>query len=815
MTSGTTITTQSRTPLFAMALIAGCMVALQVALMRVASITLWYHFAFMMISLSLLGGGIGSAVIYRWRDWWSANAPRLEVISTLGLIISLVVVPPAYLNADLGITVSLEGALNLLITVTLFLIPFTFGGFIIASLISRYTVDISKLYFADLGGAALGSLATVGLLFLLPAPVILVALGVLPLLALLQLLTHTDNSRKLKQYTMITSAFWIVGVALSFSTDLYRIHYTKTRVQPPVLWESWNPYARITVLPQEAVIEHGGFAFGWSLSSTWQPKKLKQLWIEQDASAGTPITPFDASADEPFKRLDHLGIDVTAIGYNIFRPKTVCIIGPGGGRDILTALYFNAEHITAIELNPATVYAVDTVFGDFTGHIYSHEKVSTHVDEARGFLTRDSASYDLLQISMIDSWAAAVAGAFSLAENNLYTVEAFSLFLERLTDDGILSISRWYMGTTQAEAIRLVSLCYQSLKYSGVENPMDHLVIIRNRKVITALVKKSAFTDEELAQIWSRSSFLLFKPLYTPGDYLLSPTALLDFCDNIDDETYLNNNFEFDWVASTDDRPFFFQMRRGLQFSPTETHKDDWKAGTVGIFSLSVLLVILTGLASLFVIGPLLTHPKSELTPKEFWRKYQKPLWYFVGIGLGFLTIEISLIQRYVLYLGHPIYAVTVVIFSLLLGGAFGSLSQQKLCGTNPSRKTHVTVLLVIIVLSIMQMLLAPLLLSATQGIAWILRAGITTALVGSLGVALGLGFPLAVSRMRSETGVDGIAWLWGVNTVCSVLASIVAIFVAIQYGYTASLSLGIAAYVLCLLIARLPWGAIETENSD
>lgn len=800
---------RTRPPFFAMALIACCMVALQVALMRVTSVTLWYHFAFMMISLALLGGGIGSAIIYRWREWWSSQAASLEIKATIGLIVSLVIIPPVYLNSNLGIAVSLGGALNLLITVTLFLIPFTLGGFVIASLIARYTAEVSRLYFADLGGAALGSLATVGLLFALPAPVILVAVGVLPLLALIELTPRVADAGSLTKLSLITAAVWAVGVALSFGTELYTIHYTKTRIQPPPLWESWNPYARITVLPQEAVIDRGGLAFGWALSSTWRPKRLEQRWVEQDASAGTPITPFDGTFDE----LEHLGLDITAFGYDVFRPKDVCIIGPGGGRDILTALYFDAERVTAIELNPDIVYAVDTVFGEFTGHIYSHEKVSAHVDEARGFLTRDSGTYDLLQISMIDSWAAAVAGAFSLAENNLYTEEAFSLYLNRLNDSGILSVSRWYMGETQAEAIRLVSLCYQALKRSGAVNPLDHLAIIRNRNVVTALVKKTPLTEDDLESIWLRASSLKFKPLYMPGDYLLAPTALLDFCDNIDNAEALDRKFTFDWVASTDDRPFFFQMRRGLTLSPTETHKDDWKAGTVGMFSLSVLLVILSALALLFVVGPLLTHPKSEITPKEFWKSYQKPLWYFVGIGLGFLTIEISLIQRYVLYLGHPIYAVTVVIFSLLIGGAIGSLSQKKLCGENPTRKTHSTIVLIIIALAALQASLVPQLLAATQGIAWIARASVTVALVGSLGLALGLGFPLAVSRMRNETGVDGIAWLWGVNTVCSVLASVVAIFVAIQYGYTASLSLGIAAYVLCLLIARLPWGALEATR--
>lgn len=790
-----------------MSLIAAAILILQITLMRLMSVTLWYHFAFMMISLALLGSGIAAAIIYRWREWWRENTDRLQIISTALFTISIVICPALYLQLPLEVTVSATGAFHLILTVLIFLIPFTLGGFVIASLITRHSEHVSRLYFADLGGAALGALATVGLLKLFSAPAVLIGLGLLSLIALADLWSHThtnsSHNKTLLRWAGGAVVVWLVGLAM-LGTDVYQVRYTKTKEEVRPLWEKWNPLARITVMPGDALGGSEGFGFGWAISPTWKPKKVDQLWIEQDASAGTPITRFDGN----FEKLDHLGLDVTSFGYDVFRPKDVCIIGPGGGRDILTALYFDALSIEAIELNPDIVRAVNDIYGDFSGHIYSHPRVNTHVDEARGFLTREAARYDLLQISMIDSWAAALSGAFSLAENNLYTVEAFALFLNRLNDSGVLSVSRWYYGSTQAETIRLVSLSIAALKSLGVSDPLAHLAVIRHNNVANVLVKKTPLTESDITNIHSRVSALRFKILWIPGEQNLLPSSLLTFLDNIDNPEALRARFDFDFSAPTDDRPFFFQMRRGLTFSAEAASAGDWKAGSVGVFTLSVLLAVLTALSLLFVIGPLLGNPPDNMTTFDFWRSHTKPLLYFLGIGFGFLTLEIALIQRYVLYLGHPIYAVTIVIFSLLLGGAIGSFLSEKWTGARLTPQIHSRALLIILGLALIQTVATPALFEMTQGWPWSARAIVSITLLASLGVALGVGFPFGIARLRAELGTSAIAWLWGVNTVCSVLASALAVMIAIHYGYTVTLLFGAASYLLCWITARLPWAS-------
>jgi Spermine/spermidine synthase domain len=796
----------SRPPYVAMSLIAGSLLILQITLMRLMSVTLWYHFAFMMISLALLGSGIAAATIYRWPDWWRKNTDRLHIISTALFTVSLVVCPALYLALPLEVTVSVTGAIHLALTIMIFLIPFSLGGLVIASLIARHPEQVSRLYFADLGGAALGALATVGLLKLFSAQVVLIGLGLLPLVALFDLwprqVQYISSHKSFMRWAGCALVVWVVGLSL-LGTDLYQVRYTKTKDETRPLWERWNPLARITVLPGAALGMTGNFGFGWALSSTWVPKQVDQMWIEQDASAGTPITRFDGS----FEGLDHLGLDVTSFGYDVFAPETVCIIGPGGGRDVLTALYFDVESIDAIELNPDIVEAVNEVYGEFSGHIYSHPKVHVHIDEARGFLTHEDAQYDLLQISMIDSWAASLSGAFSLAENNLYTVEAFTLFLNRLNESGVLSVSRWYYGTTQAETIRLVSLSVAALKRLGVADPLAHLAVIQNDNVATALVKKTPLTDAEIDGILLRVSELQYRTLWIPHQDNLLPSPLFKYLSNIDNPSALGETFNFDYSAPTDDRPFFFQMRRGLTFSATEATTGDWKASSIGVFTLSILLVVLFVLSLFFVLGPLLSRSPEGTTPLAFWRSHAKPLLYFMGIGFGFLAIEIALIQRYVLYLGHPIYAVTIVIFSLLLGSALGSFLSEKWTAAKLTSRTHSRAMLIILALALVQTLGTSSLFAITQGWPWFTRALVSVALMLTFGVALGAGFPMGIARLRTELGTSGIAWMWGVNTVCSVLASALAIMIAVHYGYTAALFFGIASYALCWATARLPWG--------
>jgi hypothetical protein len=254
-------------------------------------------------------------------------------------------------------------------------------------------------------------------------------------------------------------------------------------------------------------------------------------------------------------------------------------------------------------------------------------------------------------------------------------------------------------------------------------------------------------------------------------------------------------------------------MRRGLTFSAEAATTGDWKASSIGVFTLSILLAVLFTLSLLFVLGPLLSRSPENMTPLAFWRSHAKPLLYFTGIGFGFLTIEIALIQRYVLYLGHPIYAVTVVIFSLLLGSALGSFLSEKWTGEKFTSRTHAFAMLTIMGLALVQTLITPGLFAVTQGWLWGARALVSVALMMSFGVALGMGFPMGVARLRAELGTSGIAWLWGVNTVCSVLASALAIMIAVHYGYTATLLFGIASYALCWAMARLPWAQAPKKN--
>src|ERR1044072_1945527 len=281
------------------------------------------------------------------------------------------------------------------------------------------------MYAADLVGATCGTLAVVPLLHVVPTPFLLGAAGALALLGVLLV----DRSHRIA----VLAGAVVLGGSLAWR-ERFQLHFTRGYSERAIrpLFEQWTPTARLTVFPWVFWINKPENAFGWGMGAKYVPHPLQQLWLEQDGSAGTPITRYSGDP----KQLEHLAWDVTSVGSQIFHPREVCVIGAGGGRDILTALSNGAQRVTAVEINPHTIQLVSGRFGDFSGDVYHLPGVRAVASEGRSFLTRSPDLFDMIQISLIDSWAATSAGAYALSENYLYTVEAYRLYWNRLAQHG-------------------------------------------------------------------------------------------------------------------------------------------------------------------------------------------------------------------------------------------------------------------------------------------------------------------------------------------------------------------------------------------
>lgn len=745
--------------------VSASVLVLQIALTRVLSVVVWYHFAFLTLSMVMLGlgaPGLWLSFIARPQRWL---APSLVASGLLVPLSVAYVVQAGALalqsSAGLIVLVVLPGMLALGTTVCLLLMK-------------AEGPRIGRMYGADLLGACLGAAVVIPLMALVPTPLLAAGCGLPPLLAL------ALRGRTAALVALGCTA--VLAVAMG-GTDLFEVTRSKTtdeRDVPPIV-EVWTPTARLTVFGQryEWLEEHQQ-GFSWGRGTRAPPgRALDQLWLEQDGHAGTPITRFDGDLDG----VRHLLYDVTTVGYQVRPPRRAAVIGAGGGRDVLSALLGGAEQVVAIELNGAILELVRLDFGEFSGGLYDRSEVDAVASEGRSYLTHAEDRYDLLQISLIDSWAASAAGAFALAENNLYTVEAFQLYRDRLSDPGLLSVSRW-----QTELPRLVILARAALEADGIQAPERHLAVVSAGKVATLMVSKIPWTDGELARIDTVCAERGFERLY-PGDTMPWFRSLVEGDTRVLSEAGIHTE------PPTDDSPYFFQVVSPFRDPEAVRAAQPALTGLEMNFRSTIVLRsamgATTALATLLFLVPFLSPGlRRRLTgtePQQLPRFLAGSL-YFAAIGAGFMLLENLLVQRLVLYLGHPSYAVSVIIASLLLGMGLGASASGRIGVAGLRRHGWAVGVAVVVGLWALSALV-----EATLGLSQPVRVLIAATLLTPAGAALGLFFPLGMQCF----GETLKPWFWAVNGAFGVVAGVMSLAFSMAWGFAVVGWLAAACYGL------------------
>ncbi|MGH8745467.1 MAG: hypothetical protein ACREUK_03130, partial [Burkholderiales bacterium] len=528
---------------------------------------------------------------------------------------------------------------------------------------------------------------------------------------------------------------------------------TKGHVNDRVLYSKWNSFSRVGVYDRTHA--------DWSLSPNFKGPHPPSLLMDIDSSASTPIVKSTGSlADGAYLRYE-----LTAFAYRLAeRPSgfNALVIGPGGGRDLLSALVFGARHVDGVEINP--IIARDVMLGrfrDYSGGIYANPRVSIHVEDGRSFVRRSPERYDIIQASLVDTWAATAAGAYTLTENSLYTVEAFEDYIRHLSSGGVLTITRWVF-----DGLRLVSLAQEACARLGLD-PARHLAIVRYGRVATFIFKNSAFSDAEVARLKRDADDLGFTILYAPG--LPAPlaledppemrgtgTSIADYRKLIlakDREGFLSN-YPLNIRATTDDQPFYFHTTRlRNQLRVALGHGNSLGNGLgalLSLFGISAVLVLL------FIVSPLLIAGKR---PRRGWGGW---LAYFSALGAGFMLLEVALLQRFVLLLGHPVYSLTVTLFSLLLGTGLGSLVSRRV---HMDRVRQVTVGAILAAALAAAWAAFGLERLVDVSVPWPLGVRVVVAAIVliPLGVLLGFGLPGGM-RMLDRVRPEIVAWGWGMN---------------------------------------------------
>ncbi len=568
----------------------------------------------------------------------------------------------------------------------------------------------------------------------------------------------------------------------------------------------WNAISRIDVVERSGSVP-------WTRNPNAPYPEPEQALIVIDGDATTPLLAWDGDPES----LPFLDWTISSVAPQALRPESALVIGPGGGIDVLTLLRQSVSRIDAVEVNPIISDLVSAgPLAELGGSLFARDEVRLEVAEGRSFVRRRRAvgaePYDLIQLSLIDTWAASLSGAYSLTEGYLYTVEAFDDYLGALSDHGVLSITRW-LHQPPRETLKVVTVASAALAGRGVGDPARYIAVLRLGNIGNTLIKRTPFTSEEIERLVRVAGERGFRFLHLPtaaGD-----NALSDFLNAPSAEARAEfiDAYPYDVRPATDDRPFFFQFGRWRDLG-----RDAWGEAQILLSGRLVLLALLVqalALAGLLVFAPLAIAARrrrgaggggsaDRALPS---RGSGHALVYFGAIGFGFMLLEIALMQRFTLFLGQPVFALALIFVALLGGAGLGSSQARRLGGERPGAPwTFAAIALA----SVAYVAVLPAVFGACLGLSFAGRALISTALILPLGFLLGLPFPLALIRMQRAGRADLTAWAWAANGCASVLGPIVAVLLAFDLGFTGVQVLAAGAYLAAgwTLARWLPHGA-------
>lgn len=708
----------------------------EVGLTRIYSATIWYHFTFVAVSVALLGWGLGGLAVHRYKAGWlrpshdRAAGFVLAYALTIPLCLWLVALFPFRLE---------RLALYFLAP----LAPFFLAGVALSMVFDLGRARAGSLYFADLIGASVGAVAVVVLLQLLGGETSLVIASLAPVAAAVCLsrrprLVAAAAAAALVLIALAGWSYWGAGFRVTPGTTKAMQRHMSETPGAHVTQTGWNAYSRIDAVE--------GFGAPY----------LARLYIDSDA--WTNVLEWDGRLES----VTEMKGWYRALPFTFTPKPETLVIGPGGGSDVLVALAAGSPHVTAVELNPLMVRFVRH-YGARAGNLYDRPDVEIVSSEGRNFISRTDRRFDVIFLGFVDSWASVASGGLSLSENYLYTTQAFEEYYRHLTDDGALVVLRW-----DVDVPRLVANAVAML---GIEEARRRILVVIEPggtpeipPQMIFMLRRRPFTPAETAQVMN--DWTGVRPLLVP-DHVVTPPfdALFDGRQSFADYEAASERL----VGPVfDDSPFYFATERPLGMPRR----------MVG--GLALIVVPVVALLAIFVYrGRPAGQPLAS---------YLTSVVYFSSLGFGFITVELALLQHLTLLLGHPIFTLSVLLFTLLAAGGAGSALSPRVRGRTACLVVAGLGLLYAAFLPSVVPILLPLSLGA--------RVAIAIALVAPIGVVMGMPFPRGLSR-AGQGPLPAPAFFWGLNGTMSVIGSVATVVVAVTLGFQAAMLTGALCYVL------------------
>ncbi len=762
--------------------------AYEILLMRLFSIVQWHHFAYMVISLALLGYGISGTFITIFRKHIFRYFPIFYIVN---LLLFATTAPTAFIIAQYfpfnaqEMLWDFEALLWLLAYFTLFSLPFFFAANAVGLALSYYKQEISRLYAADMIGAGIGSLIILALFFRFHPFTILLIISAAGFFsaALAVFSFKMDRRQLLLPLILMLLPFSIPKefrqIRPSPYKDLSQILKIKgTRIAA----EETGAFGIVTVVESPDIPFR--YAPGVSLHNQTEPPQ--QLAIFVNGEWAGVITRYTGDK----KALQYLDYLTSAVAYHVSKPEHVLIIGAGGGMDVLQTLYFSANTIDAIEPDRTIMHLVKERYGDFSGHIYNNPRVRVHIDDARGYIIRTKDNYDLIQFAFSGASSGASSGLSALSENYLYTIEAFRNYLSHLRPDGYLSLTQ-RINLPPRASLKLFATAIEALKAEGATSPAQQLLMLRGWQTTTLLVKNGIVTPKEITALErfceSRGFDLVYydsMPFSKANRYnVLDRPIFHTSVKSLLQEPDFFARYRFDIRPTTDDRPYFHHFFKWETFSEILSLRG---AGGLYLMEWGYVVLIVTLLLAIILSFFLILLPLSALRLKtaKSWEKI-RVLFYFFALGTGFMFLEIAFMQKFILFLSDPVFSAAVVLSTFLVFAGMGSRYTHRLIEKLGDRKTLTLALAAILFLSLLDLVLLNLFYGKFIALPFVAKVSLTIVTLAPLAFAMGMPFPLALSFL-ANTNAPLIPWAWGINGCASVISAIVATLLAIDFGLTA-----------------------------
>lgn len=766
--------------------LSGASLMYQVVLTRLLSVTTWYYLAFVAVSMSMFGLTVGALLVHLRPSWFApGDVPRRLAQSAWAMAISIPITLMTMLAIPLDLALSLQTLISFVLFSGVVAVPVVFSGIAVCLCLTRSGTPIGRTYAVDLAGATLGCFGALGLLSALDAPSAL--LGVSALVFVGAALFSAAAGVPVRS-RLVAAAALALAALLNAATP-YGIQplWTKGMIDPrdTLLLEVWNPISRVRAYQPER-----GRPPLWGPSPKTPFFEVDKIKMDIDNDAGTWITRYEGDPGQ----LEFLRYDVASVPAELRAGGSAAIIGVGGGRDVLTAASLGYKRILGIEVNSVILDFTARRFGAFSG-MSRIPGLELTVDEGRSRLTRSDESFDLIQATLVDTWAGTAAGAMALSENALYTVEAWRLFHRRLKPGGLIVFSRWARDAESYQSRRLFSLAWATLLAEGAQAPGQQLAFLRGGPVATLLLSNRPLSAGDLKQLLATCAEREFDRLYFPGEAVRDPVIrYIATATSIAELQKLKSLADIDYSPTFDDSPFFFNALRLANLPRLMSPAVLMGSGTIrggNLRALSFLFLFLLAAAAL--VGVTILWPLRRFAG-EAQAAALPGIGYFTAIGLAFMLVEMGMMQQLGLFLGHPIYGLAVVLAGLILFAGIGSLLSERLALASSFARRVPALLAATAIVA--YLLAVPRVSQHFLGGGLALRVLVSLALVALPGLAMGLCFPAGVRTLEATGQGQNLPWMWALNGAASVLATFAAVVVAMEFGLTLCVAAGAFGYL-------------------